>query len=782
MDSIVDDLGNTRIPLATRQIAVDNLADGVMLCSEGAVSNLVDEARKLRLAGEGLLGHVRKIWETMVNQALRDFARENHREHPNYSGLEIHFVNGYRNAIARDFGLPPIHDAYIPTPDIQPYLQAVKGFVEQRAGANAVLTVLADEAFSEIDARYRPRYAEQSDSSRAIELSEQQVGELYADFEATLKYGLEMRFGPLDPAVLAHALPPDPSVVGFDADEEPPTRYRLIDGPEVLMDRIAHNLMNAGVFSQQQLALVNARYAPTSSTAFKQLTPGAILVEEKHASGDVIQRGVHAEDLAHLPIQVPVAPARIRAVLLAAKDEASLRRVPLERVWQLCSASASTNPGARPEELIKQLTRLEVRRYREANPAVDSALSNRVLDALHGQSAIIWQRALIHLLSNGGGAIANEVANRLAPRMGHLPDSLRWHDGAGRNVLHHAILSGAYGIAENMLEYYSHINDADKDGCTPLMMLAERGNVALVQWLLERNGRWDYKSNAGMTAMMYAAANGHVEALRALLEKDSEVNARLERKMRPLMLAAASGHVEVVEELLKHGADPHARNIDGKHALHFAAENGQSGVAELLATCMRPRDINAATVDGSTAVMLAADRSHVGVIALLGPKSDLRLTDKAGHTALMRAALGGKAESVQALLVAGADVNGVGSMKEHRTALILAVTRGHSEAMTTLMEGQADINRKGNAGRAALHEAVLHRQIGAVQWLLRNGADANLRDKEGYTPLVHAIDINAAEIVACLMQADPDTKSLERARRHATRTKRPELLALLNRP
>ena len=102
-------------------------------------------------------------------------------------------------------------------------------------------------------------------------------------------------------------------------------------------------------------------------------------------------------------------------------------------------------------------------------------------------------------------------------------------------------------------------------------------------------------------------------------------------------------------------------------------------------------------------------------------------------TALMRAALIGRADAINELLARGLDVNA--SDQYGRTALMEAAYGGHADAVEALLKQGADVNAKDPSGWTALMEAASKSRCCAVRTLLAYGADTGATCKNGWTAL-----------------------------------------------
>jgi ankyrin repeat protein len=112
---------------------------------------------------------------------------------------------------------------------------------------------------------------------------------------------------------------------------------------------------------------------------------------------------------------------------------------------------------------------------------------------------------------------------------------------------------------------------------------------------------------------------------------------------------------------------------------------------------------------------------------------------------------------VRLLLSVGARAGNVTSPYDG-TALIAAAHLGHDGVVRALIAAKAPLDHVNNLGWTALIEAVIlgdggPRHVATVRALVQAGADVNLPDRQGVTPLGHARQRGYDAMVAILRQA-----------------------------
>lgn len=127
------------------------------------------------------------------------------------------------------------------------------------------------------------------------------------------------------------------------------------------------------------------------------------------------------------------------------------------------------------------------------------------------------------------------------------------------------------------------------DSQTPLLRASKKGNEALVQHLLSKEGvNENLKDASGRTPLSWAAEGGHKEVVFLLLEKLREnaykgIDLHDNNGFTPLIWAAQKGHGNTVKILLETNAvNPNAQDKQGRTVLMWAAGNHHESVVKIL--------------------------------------------------------------------------------------------------------------------------------------------------------------------------------------------------------
>ncbi len=263
---------------------------------------------------------------------------------------------------------------------------------------------------------------------------------------------------------------------------------------------------------------------------------------------------------------------------------------------------------------------------------------------------------------------------------------------------------------------------ADNEGSTPLMIAAGRGNLKIIEYLLERGCDPHQKNKHGENALIFAAENGQLDVLKFLDKKGVDRMVVNDRGENVLMLAARNGHFDCVHYLLERGVLATLQNNQGKTAFQLALESSQLAIAELLLNKSTDRERKQALYDAVTRKDLVAVRWLVEHAASLSAMD-----------------------------------------KSKMTPMLLAASMGDMQLTDYFLSLEpSPIHEKDSEGDNVLFVAIKNRQTSLVKHLIASG-NFSLEDRntQGKTPLLVAAEVNSDELVEFLHQKGGELEAVD---------------------
>jgi ankyrin repeat protein len=314
-------------------------------------------------------------------------------------------------------------------------------------------------------------------------------------------------------------------------------------------------------------------------------------------------------------------------------------------------------------------------------------------------------------------------------------------------------------------------------GQTPLMWAAASSQGPMMRELLAHGAEVDTKSTTdlmtplvsgepraqprppgGMTAMLFASREGCMECVKALLEKGAKIDLPDPEGVTPLISATFNAHFDVAKYLIEKGANIDRWDWWGRTPLYLAVDyntlphGGRPDQPALDETL--PIDLVRILLDKGANPnpqlklfppfrATGADRGLDGMLTF-------------GTTPLLRAAKAQDAAAIKLLLDHGASVeltnnqgltptlvaSGMGSVDADTRGNYYAVDIQERSiaSLDLLLAHGGELN--GTAGRfqqAPLHGAAFWGWNDVVEFLLKKGADINLKDSRGFTAVDYAM-------------------------------------------
>lgn len=275
----------------------------------------------------------------------------------------------------------------------------------------------------------------------------------------------------------------------------------------------------------------------------------------------------------------------------------------------------------------------------------------------------------------------------------------------------------------------------------------------LLEGLLKLGANLTYhEPNQGLGALHLASFSGCLAGTQYIINKDVDINASY-KCYTPLHCAAFGDCPETAMILLNHKAKVHALTTNPSNChesvLHCAVRANAVACVRLFTA--DGADVQQVEYSGLSPIHLATDLGHPQCLKIMLEAKGVNVNAKTREkelTALHLAAEGGYCECVEILLEKGAD----GNARNHRgqTPLHLAARSQSFDCVEMLLrKGNSDPNVSDFDKRTPLHAAVgkAARSYDIIEILVNWGADVNVKDQYGYTPL-HIAALN--ELSQCV--------------------------------
>ena len=326
-----------------------------------------------------------------------------------------------------------------------------------------------------------------------------------------------------------------------------------------------------------------------------------------------------------------------------------------------------------------------------------------------------------------------------------------------KTLLHESVLGNmSLESIQLLIKFGGNVNAKDEEGRTPLHSIAmKRGQHEKVQCLLDAGALPNTQCNSGKTPLHYACEEGLLETAKTLIGAGANPNVVDKSNHTPLHAAMERNSPAVATWLVQH-AGAKIRGYAEKpffHAISFDTmessfmmplafiklgispwETDPKGNTALHYCCQRQYDDSEIDVQGGERRCEFLDELVHHSPALLMAKNHQGATS-------LHAACTWSAPLVGRLVQQhGADLSTTDRFG--RTPLVVAIMDGNTAVVQTLLELMEQRPDKGalleqtnHDGWTALHWAALLRRPNAVEFLLDAGAEVNVKNRFGRTPL-----------------------------------------------
>jgi ankyrin repeat protein len=375
-------------------------------------------------------------------------------------------------------------------------------------------------------------------------------------------------------------------------------------------------------------------------------------------------------------------------------------------------------------------------------------------------------------------------------------------DRVGQTLLHTASACGNVQMTKALIDSYvqnegnrytAGIEEAflsrhvDKEGLSAMHYASHYGQIDVVNFLYEvmGQGAFSLRNRDGKTSLSLASYRGHSNVAQFCVDFGGQESIEwTDNEGRTALLSAIeteNNNYDVIKLLIDSGADTSAVDDDEDSAMHYVSWAGRFEVAKLLYEVMGQGAFSLRDHDGSTPLILAILRNNEDVAQFcveFGNLASINIEDDNGRTALHHASNVGNCDVVKLLIDSGADTSEVDN--DGDSAMHIASSHGHFDVVKILAKrigpgafdlrnefgntpliraslvgaidivkfgvefGAQTINTQNNHGMTVLSYFTYHDydedvDIDAVEFLLDSGANVDVSDSLGYTPVTYAV-------------------------------------------
>ena len=308
-------------------------------------------------------------------------------------------------------------------------------------------------------------------------------------------------------------------------------------------------------------------------------------------------------------------------------------------------------------------------------------------------------------------------------------------DQRGNTVLHSSTSKLFFNISQFLIDSGCKINTTNYGGETPLHSAVRSKNTAIVKLLLKNNADANIQETWGYTPLHISMREGFSNISQLLIDSGCKVSGRNNWGQTPLHSAVGGKNEADVELLLQNNADANIQDIFGETPLHISTRKGISNISQWLidSGCR----INGGNNRGETPLHCAVrGKNEADVELLLKNNADANLQDTSGNTPLHISTREGLCDISQLLIDSGCKINGRNNKGE--TPLHSAVLGKNRGDVELLLKNNAT-NIQDYSGDTPLHMSAFKGFTNISQLLIDSGCEINGRNKSGKTPLHSAV-------------------------------------------
>src|SRR5690606_142918 len=300
---------------------------------------------------------------------------------------------------------------------------------------------------------------------------------------------------------------------------------------------------------------------------------------------------------------------------------------------------------------------------------------------------------------------------------------------------------------EHLIAQGNDVNKRTHDSRTYIFWAASRGNLEIMELLVESGARTDLKDSHGYSLAQFTAASGqdNPKVYDFLIKNGADLKNEKDHDGRNILLVAAPRikNLDLIDYFVSKGLDVNATDTHGNGIFSYAAQGGNIDVLKALVARGVSTKENPTTKENAILFASRGGRGSSNGIQVFkyleGLGINPNVTSAQGITPLHNVARSSEnLEIYDYFINKGVDPNAIDN--NGNTAVLNAASRNKLGVLKYLVEKSDDINHVNQDGLSVLSIAIQNNSGEVVSYVLSKGANAELVDKKGNSLVYYLLD------------------------------------------
>ncbi|ORX49345.1 ankyrin [Piromyces finnis] len=309
-----------------------------------------------------------------------------------------------------------------------------------------------------------------------------------------------------------------------------------------------------------------------------------------------------------------------------------------------------------------------------------------------------------------------------------------------------AILKNNIEIAKLLLNTGKvEMNHKNKEGDSEISVACKNNNGEMINLLIKYHSNINNINNNGLYPVHIASINNTLDSLKALCTNNASIDVYNTIGNKCFSLACINNNSNIIDYLIKnYDIDYNYINYYGDTTLHQCCVLQKYDIVKFLLS-LDKIDINISNGDGYTPFLYLCKNNNVELVKYIIDSNKIKNYDEKAYDnsfALFFAVNNNNIELIKLLLDHNLDMYNERNYRGYScyTSFFMACSSyGSIDMMKPFIEHGIDINRPNSIGIYPIALACKSNNIEQVQYLLKNGANPNVRSYDT-TPLILACE------------------------------------------